>query len=93
MTINRIDPSAITSIMTIQINSAILSAIEKKPNSKILNLESLSLDVIKAYIRAKGSSEWARRSVANDKSLEETANWFKAEIDKLYAFMCLYQER
>lgn len=88
-TVKTIDASAITSLMAAELNKLTLSTIEQRPNAKILNLEEVDLDTIKAYLRTKGSQEWARRSIASEDSMEQTADWFKRELDKLYAFVCI----
>ncbi len=77
----------INSLVAMQLNKVILRDIEQKPNSKILNLDKVTLDEIKDYILSKHSTEWARRSVLSDDGLEAASLWFKDELDKFYAFV------
>lgn len=73
--------------VVIGINKAILSRVAEKPNTMLLNLEDVNLEVIKAFLQSKRSSTWSIWSIGSDDTLEKAASWFQREINLLYTFL------
>lgn len=72
--------------ITTQINKAILHRVAVKPMSPLINLEDVTSEVIKDFLKSKHSSTWSIFSIGSQDSLEKAADWFKRELSLLYAF-------
>jgi hypothetical protein len=84
-----IDIGRITETMRLSLNKEILSEIRNNPVARVLNLDNLSTKDVMLFIRSFHSSEFARHSVADTKSLTQVAEWFIELIGKLYDFMAV----
>jgi hypothetical protein len=72
--------------ITVAINKAIVSRVAEQPLVPLLNLEDITVESIKAFLGTKHTSTWSVFSIGSEDSMEKAAEWFKRELDLLYAF-------
>ena len=77
----------ISNELTIELNKAILKAISSNPTTRTLNIDELSIDDLKRFLQATHSILWANWSVISEDSLEQAAQWFKAQINNLHSYI------
>lgn len=72
--------------ITTQINKAILHQVAVQPMTPLMNLEDITGEVIKDFLRSKHTATWSIFSIGSEDSLEKATEWFKRELNMLYAF-------
>ena len=70
----QLDINKITTAMTVNINKKILLEIAENPTSKVINLETLTLEQVYGFLLAQHSQEFMRHSIASAGSRDKVAH-------------------
>ena len=70
-----------------QINKQVLLDIAEKPTSKLINVDKVSLDEIKDWLRDKHVATWSIYSIHSEDSMEKAAKWFKEQLDSFVSHL------
>jgi len=81
-----------TDAVAIAINKAILASVAEKPSSPLINLEDVTIEQIKEFLRAKHTSSWSIFSISSNDSMEKAAHWFQRELGLLHSFLYRVEE-
>lgn len=76
----------VSDILKFEINRAIMTQLEINPRTRLVNLDELSIDEIKNYLRTLHVVLFLNWTISDPKGLEDAAQWIKGFLDKLYAF-------
>lgn len=76
----------ITEVMKFELNRAIVTQLEMKPTTRLLNLDELDLDAIKKYLQETHVILWQNYMLTSTDSLEVAARFIKDLFNKFYEF-------
>lgn len=74
-------------LKTKKLTKEVLNQVANNPTARILNIDELSLDVVKKYLESKHVTLWADWYLTSSSSMEKASTWLKDEIDQIYSFI------
>lgn len=75
----------IADILKFELNRAIMNELEVNPRARLLNLDELSDDVIKEYLRSLHTILWRDWNIISDDGMEKAVQFIKTLFDQIYA--------
>lgn len=67
------------------VNKQILLDITEQPTTRLINVDKVTSDEIKDWLRNKHSTTWSVWSIHSEDTLEKAAGWFKEQLDSFAA--------